>query len=396
MSGKAQSGAMDELGVVAFNQKHLNILMAKTASSAGTLARSGLESTATKIQTDFAKRTVAEIAEHAKRVTLYDQGETDKAILQERAIVIDHGEQGYRKLAAEGAEADLTSEEQVGIEAIVIADGLRPSLRLDTGRLDTESSQGLWNDLIQRTSETIEDVGSSVGRIDLNGGHRGTGFVIAEGVIVTNRHVLQAIANFDGDSWLFKGRATINFGNPSPQNQNNSPTRFKFTDILFCGDIPPDPRVVDFEYTDMAILRCRVRGSDKFPRHLSLDANRSGIIDGRYIYSVGFPAIPGPGVETDETLRRLFNYKFGIKRFGPGQIDSNLGQIPGDIHEKVFSHDATTLGGSSGSPIIDFSIPDSRTVVGLHFSGSRRVANFAHSVATLKSNLASLGATFRE
>ena len=51
----------------------------------------------------------------------------------------------------------------------------------------------------------------------------------------------------------------------------------------------------------------------------------------------------------------------------------------------VFGHDCITLGGSSGSPVIDLA---SGNAVGLHFGGRFRVANYAVKVSAVKQILA--------
>lgn len=69
----------------------------------------------------------------------------------------------------------------------------------------------------------------------------------------------------------------------------------------------------------------------------------------------------------------IFQNKFGVKRLQPGKLTKIAAQ------ERRIEHDASTLGGSSGSPIIDFATD---LVVGLHFSGAFEQTN--HAVALWK------------
>ena len=69
------------------------------------------------------------------------------------------------------------------------------------------------------------------------------------------------------------------------------------------------------------------------------------------------------------------------------------GSLPGDEADWVVNHDATTLGGSSGSCVVDFA-NDGATVMGLHFGGKSRAENWAHALAALRPELEAQGATF--
>jgi endonuclease G len=66
--------------------------------------------------------------------------------------------------------------------------------------------------------------------------------------------------------------------------------------------------------------------------------------------------------------RRLFGGIYGVKRFSPGRISAM------QTDAWAFSHDATTLGGSSGSVVIDL---ETGGAVGVHFSGTLERANYA-------------------
>jgi V8-like Glu-specific endopeptidase len=61
----------------------------------------------------------------------------------------------------------------------------------------------------------------------------------------------------------------------------------------------------------------------------------------------------------------------------------------------VFGHDATTLSGNSGSCVVDLG-NDGRLVVGLHFAGVPKQANYAHSSACLRGPLAELGLGWKD
>ena len=64
-------------------------------------------------------------------------------------------------------------------------------------------------------------------------------------------------------------------------------------------------------------------------------------------------------------------------------------------HHRVFTHDASTLGGNSGSCVVEFRV-QGKSVVGLHFGGAKRQENYAHSIARIEDVLAAHGATLQD
>jgi V8-like Glu-specific endopeptidase len=64
-----------------------------------------------------------------------------------------------------------------------------------------------------------------------------------------------------------------------------------------------------------------------------------------------------------------------------------LGSLPGDKRRWVFGHDATTLGGNSGSPALAWT----DSAFGLHFAGRSIDTNCAHAVSAITTELRALG-----
>ena len=86
------------------------------------------------------------------------------------------------------------------LEAVVLLHG-RPSLLIRKDRFELPNS-GVWADVLTTHRELIEARLPSVGRIEVDDGagyrHSGTGWVIAEGIIATNRHVAEVFARKRG------------------------------------------------------------------------------------------------------------------------------------------------------------------------------------------------------
>jgi hypothetical protein len=97
-----------------------------------------------------------------------------------------------------------------------------------------------------------------------------------------------------------------------------------------------------------------------------------GPLAGRNLYVLGYPA---PDYRNDAALQRsIFGDRYFVKRLQPGAAMAppenavmrlepcSSGAEPHD----VMFHDASTLGGNSGSCVVDL---ESGQVIGLHFAG---------------------------
>ena len=76
-------------------------------------------------------------------------------------------------------------------------------------------------------------------------------------------------------------------------------------------------------------------------------------------------------------MQRLFANVYNVKRLQPGNF---LRYLTGN---NLFTHDCSTLGGNSGSPVLDL---DSHRIIGLHFGGSFQKFNNAVALWELQSD----------
>jgi hypothetical protein len=353
------------------------------------------ESTAESLSPAHVKQALEQAVETFKRETgaplaKPDHDELERIFLQDGIGAID-------RLKKEGVRARLPDAEVDALEAIVQADGSRPTIRL---KLDDTLDLGdpalvHWKSAAKKFQDQIAAAAASVGRIDLNGKHVGTGFVVTDRLILTNRHVLQDLATEDSGDWTFKGQPTITFDvNPNQSRERQFKLRRK---VVVTG---PDEIVrypTDFNRLDFAVLE--VDPSDDapaLPPPLPLESDAKKILERRPIFTIGYPARPPEDAYDSDVLARLFQHRYGVKRFAPGEIGRGLGSAVERTGETVFAHDATTLAGNSGSCVVDLG-NDGRLVVGLHFAGSSKSTNnYAHSNARLRGSLGDLGLTWKE
>ena len=311
-------------------------------------------------------------------------------------LFTDDGKRAIDDLKRAGVNARLDQRQEDALEAIVQQDGSRPTLPLsaDDGFDVKDDTLGQWQASARQFEKQIKAAASSVGRIDLDGRHIGTGFVVKPGIILTNRHVLQDLAAVDAaGAWTFKGQPTITFdANPAASRARQFTIHQR---VVLAGRDHIDRLQLDVNRLDFAVLECDVSGSGPFPTPLPLEGDADKVVLKRPVFTIGYSAAPRHGAYSSEVLNRLFRHRYGVKRFSPGEIDRGIGTAAAGTGETVFAHDATTLGGNSGSCVVDFG-NDGRLVVGLHFAGTPRTTNYAHANARLRATLAELGFTWKD
>jgi len=257
----------------------------------------------------------------------------------------------------------LTPDEQVGLEAVILLFG-RPALLVEDGRF-AEAPPG-W-EVLEAERTPIEQTIRSVGRIEIvHRGMVGTGFLVAPGVIMTNRHVAEvfSIASDEG-GWTFKlGRLpAIDY---IDERGSTASATFRIVQVI---GIHEDARI------DLALLRLDAEpmratpAGWSVPLPLPLAMTAPAIRDADHlVYLVGYPATDNQGITPPEVLTRIFAGIYEVKRLQPGTITDISTTLP------RFAHDCSTLGGNSGSCVVDL---ESHKVVGLHFSGAYRDTNYA-------------------
>src|SRR6266508_1649343 len=154
--------------------------------------------------------------ERLESMEAFEAGSTNENVSAARDIAhLDIGElsditsRAVDKVRAAGNDADLDQSEQSALEAIVLLIG-RPPLFIQNGRLQSDLGDE-WQHLDAKRA-SMEATFASVGRIEVTGHASldwiGTGFLVADDVIMTNRHVAQEFSEKMRGRWRFQSGMT--------------------------------------------------------------------------------------------------------------------------------------------------------------------------------------------
>jgi endonuclease G len=177
---------------------------------------------------------------------------------------------------AEGTASGLDS-----LEAIIHKVG-RPAIDIRDDTFQTPA--GEWRFLgLGETKQRIERAIPSIGRIEIPNDRRpyaGTGFVVGENLVMTNRHVARIFGRgigqmnltFDPDQI-----AAIDFKREVPRRSDPDPVLLDVTKILM---IHP--------YWDMALLEVSGLPEEHHPLTLSVTAPED--LEGQNVVAIGYPA----------------------------------------------------------------------------------------------------------
>jgi endonuclease G len=276
-----------------------------------------------------------------------------------------------------GAGEELFRPESLGVEAIIRRFG-RPVLRVrhddfDVGEIESET----WKARLQQNRDNLRSVIHSVGRVEVDNHPSyqwvGTGWVVAEDVIITARTAAKEFGKRQGSRFVFRSSFLGDMGagvDFRQELQGGEPAEFRLVEIL---------HIEEDDGPDLALLRIDWAGQEPRPA-IPLAAS---VEERMLVATVGYPARDSQ-TDTSEEMDRIFGSVYDVKRLAPGEI------MQLNAARDLFAHDCTTLGGNAGSVVCSMATGEA---VGLHFAGSERVGNYAVSAPRIKECLdAVLGA----
>ena len=263
---------------------------------------------------------------------------------------------------------------EIGFEAIVIADVFkRPALLVRNNTFEQPQSS-TWRSILNPQRSKLEAAIRSVGRLELKNHpslpYAGTAWMIAQDIAITNRHVASIFARKQGASYSFisgplgKLEARIDFREEHNILTTSEVVIDKVLFIADQGDSNPDVALV------------RIAKGTRLPDPIVLFDGK--VKAGQLTAAIGYPA--NDPRNPASAVTGIFGSVFEVKRFSPGQVTGNPRGF-------MFTHDCSTLGGNSGSVVIDI---ETGRAIGLHFAGSFRENNFGVEAEELKKILKKL------
>jgi hypothetical protein len=266
-------------------------------------------------------------------------------------------------LATRVAEAarDLppSPDEEAAEERIIaVSAGARPVARILNNQATTDfigPDSKSWAKVIRDAKALIDKAIPAVGRIELNNSDypwAGTGWLIAPGIIVTNRHVADLFARVDRRTsrlvfrpGLSPGAVSADIDFLEEENRLDS-AEHPITSILWIA--PPDE-------ADVAFLQVSKASGLTLPQPIDLADDIE--VDGT-IVAIGYPA-RDPTIRDQNLVTTIFGPDvYDKKRLSPGKVMS--------VDGNRIKHDCSTLGGNSGSVLLELK---TGRAVGIHRAG---------------------------
>jgi len=279
-----------------------------------------------------------------------------------------------------------TSKAATGLEPLkailleaIIKQADRPAIKIQNNSFETPRIE-YWKSRLEPHRAIIDTAIKSVGRIEVREHPQGfeyvgTGWLVTDEIIVTNRHVAQTFAFQEGSNFTFQMnpfenktiKANVDF---REEYRINEEEQFDIVDVLY---IEPQ------QGSDMAFLKVKRSGDTS----RSIIALATETVRGASkIAVIGYPAKDSQRNPIEPTkLYEIFEDIYDVKRLQPGEVMSVAGiaeTVP------VFTHDCSTLGGNSGSVVLDFK---SGKAVGLHFGGVFQKENYAVPATIIEQRL---------
>lgn len=281
---------------------------------------------------------------------------------KEKRKYIRAGNQALDKIE-KGLADRISEEEERGLEAIIL-EIVRPAILIKEGRFSPPPAEWL---ILDDYRDRIEQSFKGVGRIEVSGHptHQwvGTGFVVGEGVVMTNRHVAVTFAERDTEDWKFISghSAGINFIR-----------EFGVSESL---EFEVEGIVGIHETYDLALLSVKAQSAngENLISPLKVISTEPSAESQQQVYVVGYPGSDATRNAPD-VMSRIFADIYEVKRLQPRKITGFI------VAENKLLHDCSTLGGNSGSPVFDLI---SSQVIGLHFGGRYLQNNNAVALWTM-------------
>lgn len=258
----------------------------------------------------------------------------------------------------DGLEVKLPLDRALGNESITMR-RRRPVLAIKNGAcelvFEDQDDVPVWKKRLEDAAGKLAPAIGAVGRIDLVGNPDyawvGTGWLVDPRFIVTNRHVAKAFAEPNGSGFKFLDGMSASIDLLHEIGREDT----QVFEVIRVNHIE-DASGVDLAFLEVA----QIDGAKAKPIVLSPKPSAEAMIA-----TIGYPAFDSR-IPDVELMERIYGKIYDKKRLAPGTIT--------EIDDTRLFHNCTTLGGNSGSALIDLATGEA---VGLHFRGRFLSTNFA-------------------
>lgn len=293
-----------------------------------------------------------------------------------RAMIPDSGMKTTKKAILENADKLLNGNpppnfSDLNTESIINRFGRPVFFVFDNLPVLNGPEVKKFKDLINNATQKFQlsDKIKSIGRIetDFLPGYDwlGTGWLFDEDLLITNRHVAEEFVVSVGSNISFKkfiGRAVSPRIDFLAEHNNNKAAEFSIIECLY---------ISAKKEHDISIFRIKSNNTDT---HLPLNILNGDPRIREDIAVIGYPAFDSRASNVTD-MERIYQNVYDVKRFAPGKISDVY------LSEGIAIHDATTLGGNSGSAVLSL---ETGKVIALHFAGKEGEGNFCVTSSALK------------
>ncbi|HEU4832995.1 MAG TPA: phospholipase D-like domain-containing protein [Pyrinomonadaceae bacterium] len=257
----------------------------------------------------------------------------------------------------------------------------RPAIPIMENRISFQNAvvDAAAETIVQRLRETaaaIEPCIPLVGRVDVENFPTsltfvGTAWLLDNNIAVTNRHVADLIARNNNGKFKFRPgrlgetlRVSVDYRHEMSVSAKNS---VRVKRVIW---IEPDP-----DGPDIAFLELDQRNDGTTKPFITLaekdaDPNSEVVV-------IGYPArAPAHIIPNQQWMDQIYNNTYDVKRIAPG--------LAGALSRGWATHDCTTLGGNSGSVVVNMNKGEA---VALHFAGLYMIENYAVPASTIRKYL---------
>ena len=221
---------------------------------------------------------------------------------------------------------------------------INPGILIQNGQL--QNIPGAWKPSLEKHAKQIEKTAASVGKIVFPGAYA-TGFIVGKNIVLTADFVIDQTNSSRQPSYIdFRENA-----------EDKTSARFAIRRVLYLD-----------KKLGFALLEVEAVNKDGKPLPPALEiTEKIDFLAKTEVYLSGYPqSYPRISV-SPSLLTAAFPGQLGVKRIQPGILLSDI-----NSETTIITHNSSTSGGSSGSPLIDL---NTGKVIGVHVSSRPATPN---------------------